>query len=338
MVTEENNIKIIRPYYPCLRGPATEGANAILMQLSLSNLCKKIIRENKVEIVLGYNMIPEGIAAVNIAMASNLPVAIWAIGTDVNNFAVRNRLNLLLARRCILRSSVILTESNDLESKVKKISPMSRNISTFYKGIDLSNFHHLPSRSMLLEKLGLDPDRKYILFAGRIMRGKGVYELAAAFRCITERYDNIDLILVGEEIEKDELMAKFAEYEITEKIHFRGIVPYQEVALYMRIAELLLFPTWAEGLPNVVMEAMASGLPVVASNVGGIPEILKNGVTGLSVPPKNVEKLTEAAITMIEDRELRERCIRNAKELIFERFDVKKNVVQLFDILKKLTA
>jgi glycosyltransferase involved in cell wall biosynthesis len=86
------------------------------------------------------------------------------------------------------------------------------------------------------------------------------------------------------------------------------------------------------------MEAMASGLPVVASNVGGIPEILKNGVTGLSVPPKNVEKLTEAAITMIEDRELRERCIRNAKELIFERFDVKKNVVQLFDILKKLTA
>ena len=84
------------------------------------------------------------------------------------------------------------------------------------------------------------------------------------------------------------------------------------------------------------MEVMAVGLPVVATIVGGIPEILENRVTGLSVPSKNVEKLTGAVIEMIDDKNLRESCRRNAKELIHNTFDVRKNVCELYELLQEV--
>jgi teichuronic acid biosynthesis glycosyltransferase TuaC len=338
MSSEENNISIIRPYYPCLRGPSTEGINAIMMQLSIFNLCKEIIRKKNIELILGYNMIPEGIAAVNLARANKLPAAIWAIGTDFNGYAVRNRLNYFLVQRCIEKSSMVFTNSKDLEAKVKNVSPGKGNISTFYKGIDLSNFHDLPSKDRILNELGLDPKRKYILFVGRLIYDKGIYELAASFRCISERYSNVDLILVGEGIERDKLMATFSEYGLLDRIILKDVVPYRKVAYFMKIAEMLILPTWSEGLPNVLMEAMAIGLPVVASNVDGIPEILENGFTGLSVPPQNAAKLTEATFAMLENNELREKCVRNARKLIYDRFDVKKNVDNLYSLLRTLKA
>ena len=146
----------------------------------------------------------------------------------------------------------------------------------------------------------------------------------------------MNLILIGEEVEKEKLNAILRRKGIFDKVILKGITPYREVAYYMKVSELLVLPTWAEGLPNVVMEAMAIGLPVVATDVGGIPEVLENEVTGLSVPAKNVAKLTEAIIRMMEDRTLREACIAKAKKLIFDKFDVKKNANQLYELLVEL--
>jgi glycosyltransferase involved in cell wall biosynthesis len=101
----------------------------------------------------------------------------------------------------------------------------------------------------------------------------------------------------------------------------------------MKVSEMLLFPSWAEGLPNVVLEAMASGLPVVTTSVGGIPEVVEDGVTGLLVPPKDADALATAALRIIEDNELRQRCIRNARKLVCERFDVNRNVDWLYNTL-----
>jgi glycosyltransferase involved in cell wall biosynthesis len=123
---------------------------------------------------------------------------------------------------------------------------------------------------------------------------------------------------------------------ISNRVILTGIISQKEVGYYMKVSSLLVFPSWAEGLPNVVMEAMASGLPVIASDVGGIPEVLVDQVTGFSVPARNVEKLAETVIKMMEDKKSRERCIRNAEKLVSESFDVKKNVFKLLEILKDI--
>ncbi|MFN6945103.1 MAG: glycosyltransferase [Cytophagaceae bacterium] len=336
MNSKENGMEIIRPYFISLRGLNYEGINGILMHLSLSNLLRKLIKTRKIDLILGYNAIPEGIAVVRLAKSFKLPCGFWAIGSDVNDFAKYNRINYYLLRKSIEESNIIFTESKDLENKIRQYSAKPLNVKTFYKGIDVSNFRELPPRSDLLKRLGLNAERRYILFVGRLIYDKGIYELADTFCRIAKKYPDIDLMLIGEEIEKENLVTKFDKEGIINRVIFKGMIPYKEVAYHMKISELLVFPTWAEGLPNVVMEAMAVGLPVVATNVGGIPEVLEDGVTGLSVPVKNVEKLVEAIIRMIEDKDLRKACIKNAKELIYERFDVKKNVFKLYKILKNL--
>ena len=336
MRTYKDRMEIVRPFVPFLPGVSSLGLNGILMEQTLRRLVKIYIDNKRVDLILGYNMLPEGVAAMRLAKAFRLPVGFWCIGSDINDFAEHGIINRRLAKRTIIQSDLVLTESKDLENKVRRLVNRGDGVKTFYKGIDLSNFQDLPSRDVLCNQLGLDRNKNYLLFVGRLIYDKGIYELAESFAMVTRLYPRHELILVGEEIEKASLLKKFAALGVLERVHFRGIVPYNVVAYYMKLSDILILPTWAEGLPNVVMEAMAIGLPVVATNVDGLPEILENRVTGLSVPPKNAGQLTKATITLIEDDRLRENCIRNARELILGQFDVKKNVAQLYDLLKTL--
>jgi teichuronic acid biosynthesis glycosyltransferase TuaC len=335
MVSKENGVEIIRPYVLTLRGVSFLGINGILWQYSLVNFIKNLIKKKKFDIVLGHNLLPDGIAAGRLAKIFKLLSVTWCIGTDINDFAEYSFINHYLTKKCLEESHLVLTTSNALENKINRFSNKSINVRTFYRGIDISNFQNLPAKESLMRDLQLNFQRRYILFVGRIIYDKGIYELAEAFNIIALKYSDIHLIMIGEEIEKENLINKFAE-GISVRVHFKGIILYKEVAHYMKIAELLVLPTWAEGLPNVVMEAMAVGLPVVATDVGGIPEVLENEVTGLSVPAKNAEKLAEAIVRMIEDKNLRETCMRNAKELIHNQFDVKKNALQLVKLLETL--
>ncbi len=336
MVSIEENIHIIRPYVLQMRGMGREGLNGILMYLSLLKKCREIVKENDINIILGYNLLPDGIATVKMAKRLKLPSGMWAIGSDVNDFVSYNRINYYLTMKNMVNSDLILTESKDLELKVKKILKKKNNVLTFYKGIEVTNFNGKKPKDDTYTELSLRSEYKYLLFVGRLIYDKGIYELTKAFREISKRYPEYRLILLGEETEKDKLMEHLKNYGILERVIFRGIVPYNQVADYMKVSEMLLFSSWAEGLPNVVLESMASGLPVVTTDVGGIPEVVVDEVTGLLVPPRDTDALTAAALRMIEDNELRQRCIINARELVLQRFDVNKNVDTLYEVLKEV--
>jgi glycosyltransferase involved in cell wall biosynthesis len=309
------------------------GLNGIFTGFSLIRLCKKLVKERGIEIVLGYNMIPEAIAAFILARKLKLPVGFWAIGSDVNDIMPGNLLNYHLSKMCIKKSDLIITESKDLEQKIQQLCQQPQNIHTFYKGIDVANFQNLPAKNILLEKLGLDRAKKYLLFVGRIIREKGITELAQSFIKIAKRYPDLDLLMIGEENEKKKLRDIFQSASISHRVHFKGIISHKEVAYYMKAADVLVHPSWSEGLPNVIMEAMACSLPVVASDVGGIPEVLINGVTGLSVPAKDSEKLTAAISEMLDNEQLRGSCVHRAHELIAEKFDVRGNALILYKLI-----
>ncbi|MFX0133458.1 MAG: glycosyltransferase [Candidatus Hodarchaeota archaeon] len=338
MISKKNGYTVIRPFILSLRGALFSGVNGVLMQYSLLNLFHHLIKTKGIQIVLGYNMLPEGFAVVQLAKMFRLPVGFWAIGSDVNDLANHNRINYYLSKKSINKSDLIITESKDLENRIRtffKESVHTNPIKTFYKGIDVSNFQNLPPKNDLLKELKLNAEKKYILFVGRFIREKGVYELIQAFSIIAKKYPEIDLIFIGEQPEKVNISEYLKDDNIIKRIHFKGIISHREVAYFMKVSELLVHPSWAEGLPNVVMEAMACGLPVVTTHVGGIPEVLINRITGLSVPLKNVEKLVNAMDEMIDDHNLRQTCINNAKELIINKFDVKKNASLLYQILQE---
>ena len=335
MIYRENRMEIIRPFVLYFRSDKLRGISSILSYYSLIYSLRKYLINERIELIIGHRIIPEGIIATYLGKNFNVPVISWAIGSDIHYIAKRSMLNFYYTKKCLKNSTRILTTSRELEKCVKKISNGFIEINTFYRGINLTNFQDLNNKDIFKKKLKLKIHSKYILFIGRLTRNKGIYELAEAFINISKKHSDYNLLLIGEEIEKENLVKLFKNAGILDKVSFKGIIPHKEIAYYMNVSDLLLFPSWNEGLPNVVMEAMACGLPVVTSNVGGIPEIVINNITGLSVPAKNVGKLTEAAIRMIEDEKLRETCTKNAKKLIIEKFDVKKNVNLLYNIMEE---
>ncbi len=122
MSSKENGIEVIRPFVFAMRGANYSGINGILLQYSLLNLIKEQIRKRKINIIIGFNMLPEGIAAARLAKNLKLPVVTWAIGTDINDSAKYNFLNHYLTKKSIENSDLVLSTSRNLESNIKEFN------------------------------------------------------------------------------------------------------------------------------------------------------------------------------------------------------------------------
>lgn len=162
----------------------------------------------------------------------------------------------------------------------------------------------------------------HILYAGALIPRKGAHHLVAAFAALVAEFPCARLIIIGREENKSysgELKTKIARLDLGGRVQFAGELSQEAVAAWMRRAYLLALPTYSEGLPRVVFEAMAAELPVVASAVSGIPEIIRDGVTGFTVVPGDESDLREKMLWLLrhrgEAREMGRRARRAAAEI-----------------------
>lgn len=144
-----------------------------------------------------------------------------------------------------------------------------------------------------------------ILFLGWIVREKGVYDLVDAMSSVLDEFPDAVFIFAGNK-EVPELRAMLAERGLANSSEVLGWVEGQRKLELLQTAWLLALPSYTEGIPNVILEAMASRLPIVTTAVGGIPSVLKNGETALFVEPGNSSSIGEAIKNLIRDEELRE--------------------------------
>lgn len=182
----------------------------------------------------------------------------------------------------------------------------------------------LPGSGVNLERFYYRPYIKdtniNIVYFGRIMGSKGVDELLETAKVIYHKYKNVNFHLVGFS-ENPKLLRKVEEYHDLGYIQYHG---YQaDVMPYMEMSDAVIQPSYHEGMSNVLLEASASGRPVLASNIHGCKEIIENGITGLLFEPKNIESLTAAVEKFLsisaEDRELMGRKAREKVKNEFSR-------------------
>lgn len=121
-------------------------------------------------------------------------------------------------------------------------------------------------------------------------------------------------MLVGGGQERQALQELVKELDLEERVTFVGKVSNGEVPKYMVASDVFVLPSLSEGFPLVTLEAMASGLPIVATKVGGLPEIVKDGDNGFLIEPKNPEQIAEKVLSLLVDEELREKISRNNQE------------------------
>lgn len=270
--------------------PAVPGLSRVSNGWVCGAVLKPRIKRFAADLVLGYWLYPEGAGALAAARALDLPCVLGARGSDIH---VRSGLNRWLTRRVVQGCDRLLTVSHAMrEAAVRDYGADPVRTHAVINGFDTGIFH-LREQAPLRAELGLDPRAKLILYVGRFVETKGMRELFTAFEALHREDPHRQLVLVGDGVMRAELDALIEARGLKQVVHLPGAFDPAGVARWIGACDVLTLPSWSEGYPNVVVEAIASGRPVVATTVGGTGEIV-DADSGLLVPPKDAAALETA--------------------------------------------
>jgi glycosyltransferase involved in cell wall biosynthesis len=175
---------------------------------------------------------------------------------------------------------------------------------------------------------GVDPQAPLVITVGNMhSRVKGHYELVEAVRSIRDPFPNAKFLIVGDGEERPRIERAAQQAGVGDMFVFLG--QRADIPDLLSCCDLFVLPSLAEGLPNAILEAMASGLPVVATRVGGIPEIIEDGRTGLMVPPKDPKALAEAIMRVLRDAEFATMLADSGQERVHSEFSFHRAVESL---------
>ena len=198
-----------------------------------------------------------------------------------------------------------------------------------YNGVDLERFS--PG-----DEIPLEPhDGPVVLAVGRLVEKKGFADLLAAWPRVHARVPSARLVIVGDGPEREALKARAQELGLGDAVCWPGALPQNAVRELLAGSTLFALPCRIardgnrDGLPTVLLEALASGVPCVTTTVTGNPEIVRDGIEGRLVPPGDPEALAEAMIDLLRDPEVRRRMAAAARASAIERFDLRRNVATL---------
>jgi glycosyltransferase involved in cell wall biosynthesis len=198
-----------------------------------------------------------------------------------------------------------------------------------YTGIDAQEIEHIRTekqdRDALLNKYALPSHRFIVLSVGQLVPKKGCKVLLEAVNTLSLIHPEMFFIWIGDGTQKEEILSIIARDQLAD--YFRIIPPAQigsdrlDILRLVQIAQLFVHPSFQEGLPGAVLEAMALGKPCIASRVNAIPEVIVDNETGLLVPPGDSEALTNAIHRIYSDSALRERLAVAGRDLVLTHFD-----------------
>ena len=198
----------------------------------------------------------------------------------------------------------------------------------------LTEIAFLPSpdaRKKLLPDL--PADNVWLGTIAELHRNKGLDILVETFARLAPDYPNLNLLIIGEGEERERLAMQIAQHHLTNRIHLLGRIP--EAASYLKAFDIFALPSRTEALPYAVLEAGLAALPVVASRVGGIPEIIKNGETGLLVSPADPVALANALKTLLPERYRESTFGKHLKTFVQQNFSRAQMLEKTFSLYQK---
>ena len=230
-----------------------------------------------------------------------------------------------IVRTVLANATLVLALSEAWRTTLQRISPRAR--------IEvLMNAVPLPPRA---EQRRLTGGRPNLLFFGEIARHKGVLELTRAFGEVAPALPDLQLVFAGTGRAVAETRALSTRLGLEGRIEFTGWLESERKRAVLADATIFVLPSYVEGVPMALLEAMSLGLPVIATPVGGVPEIVTHEVDGLLVPPGDVTALAAAITRLMNDPQLRERLGRAARATIAARFSLDTAVEQLLGFYRR---
>lgn len=201
-------------------------------------------------------------------------------------------------------------------------------------GVDAERFANASPAD--LSQFGIPSGSRTVVTVGRLHPQKGLHDLLDALRGLFRHFSDLHLLLVGAGPQEAELRSRVRDENLTDRVHFAGWQP--DVAPILRACQVLVLASRWEGMPNVILEAMAAGLPVVATEVEGVSELIVNGSTGLIVPPANSAALRDAIERLLSEADLAKQIAVNSQAIAMKRFTWQATVAEYIRIYRELLA
>lgn len=288
------------------------------------------IREQQFDCLLASWAYPDTVAAAQLARCLDLPLVAKVHGSDINGLPSAGTRRERVAS-ALSSAEAVLVVSQALAEQVERLGIPGSRIRVLYNGVNRQRFSP-GDRSVACAALGLDTATKRILFVGNLKASKGCLDLLEALPQLVAGEPAARLVMIGDGPDRAAIMQRIRSLGLTDVVSLPGAVAHQQLPDWFRAADLLCLPSHAEGVPNVVLEAMASGLPVVATRVGGIPEVLPPDA-GLLVPVGDTSALAAALQQGLVRTWDTARIVGHAS-----RFDWPQNAERLFGVVQDAVA
>lgn len=210
---------------------------------------------------------------------------------------------------------------------------LAHQVVTVYNGIDLSAFQrmdHTRERTAVREELGIPTDANVLITVAVLRPQKGIQFMIQALPEVLASHPNTYYVVVGGGSHESALKAEVAKAVVPDRVIFTGM--RKDIARLMIASDIFVLPTLTEALPTVLAEAMAARLPIIASRVGGIPEMIVDGKNGCLVEPENLEQLSLACVELLGDDEKRAAMGIEGLQIVHQKFNIERQVERLREL------
>lgn len=296
------NIETYHPPYNAI--PKMGFIHHLSIYKVLKPLIEKLNRERKIDVVNCHWIFPDGVAVHQVCQELGLPLMLTALGTDLNYYATL-KLRKKNITKALLGADKVSVLSKSMYEKCRSTGVSPQKLVIIPNGVDLAKFYII-DRPAARRKINLDETTKMILFVGSLVPVKSVDCLLQAFAHFLNKYKKSDftLYLVGSGFLLANLKKMAKQLNLSSDVKFVGTVTHSDLLFWMNAADCLCLPSLSEGHPNVMMEALACGTPVVASAVGSIPDFIntQNGMTTKPTDPRDIFEKLDACLKTYYDR------------------------------------
>ncbi|UMZ73227.1 N-acetyl-alpha-D-glucosaminyl L-malate synthase BshA [Natranaerofaba carboxydovora] len=308
------------PSYPLFKYPP--------YSLALSSRLAELVKEYEIEVIHSHYAIPHSICA-NLAkdmIQENKPKVVTTLhGTDIT--LVGNDPSFFeITKYGMEKSDALTCVSKDLKNVTKDIFKINQNPEVIYNFIDPEEYNPVDVNPDLKEELDLE-DEKLIIHISNFRPVKRVLDVIKIFNEIQKEVSS-KLLMVGDGVDRRKAEMKAKEFGIEHKIKFLG--KQDKINSLMAISDLLLLPSEKESFGLVALEAMAFNVPVIATNSGGLPEVIDDGVTGYLADVGDIDKMADRAVYILKNSKIQEEMGKGSRKRALDLFNAD-NVVRQYE-------
>jgi len=251
------------------------------------------------------------------------------------------RFNFLLRsyeKKLMKRSDALIAVSKYTTEELTELYGIGEEkLHVIYNGVDVHKFKPKRGKAGLRREFGLEEEQKIVLFVGRLYYRKGLEILLRSIPPILQEFEDVKFAISGKGYKKKEELRKLAKkLEIEESVTFLGYIPDEKLPDLYAASDIFVLPALYENFPFAILEAQATGLPVISTKVGGIPEFLTDNENGFLVDPGDSTQLTQRILTLLQDPNLAKELGRRGRNFIEEKFAWSLITSQVIDLYHKI--